>query len=173
MNNIEVKDNLLSPADFKNIQETMLGSFFPWYITDVVNDSQLITSPINNFQLCHHFISAVNEHPFTERSPALELLFPIVKHIPSDAWIRIKANMNPRTQEIIRHGFHNDHGLTDERAKVSIFYITSNDGYTEFEDGTRIESVENRLLTFPINLKHTGTTCTNNPFRVVINFNYF
>ena len=57
--------------------------------------------------------------------------------------------------------------------KVSIFYVNSNDGYTEFEDGTRIESVENRLVTFPANMLHTGTTCTNKPFRIVINFNYF
>ena len=56
---------------------------------------------------------------------------------------------------------------------TSILYLNTNDGYTEFENGTKIESIENRLITFPLSYRHTGTTCTNNPFRVVINFNYF
>ena len=51
--------------------------------------------------------------------------------------------------------------------------MNTNDGYTEFEDGTKVESVANRLVTFPANLKHTGTSCTDEKTRIVINFNYF
>ena len=47
------------------------------------------------------------------------------------------------------------------------------DGYTEFEDGTKVESIENRFVTFPSNLHHGGTTCTDQKRRVVINLNYF
>ena len=50
--------------------------------------------------------------------------------------------------------------------------MNTNDGYTLFEDGTKVESVMNRLVTFPYTMKHAGTTCTNSPFRMVINFNY-
>ena len=46
------------------------------------------------------------------------------------------------------------------------------DGYTEFEDGTKVFSKENRFVTFPTKMRHTGTTCTNNHIRLVINFNY-
>jgi len=46
------------------------------------------------------------------------------------------------------------------------------DGYTLFEDGTKIESIANRLVTFPNGMKHTGTSTTNASFRMVINFNY-
>ena len=56
---------------------------------------------------------------------------------------------------------------------VAIYYVNSNDGYTEFEDGTRIETIENRLLVFDSSLWHTGSTCTNAKVRCVINFNYF
>ena len=42
-----------------------------------------------------------------------------------------------------------------------------------FEDGTKVESVGNRLLTFPANMKHMGTSCTDQQFRIVINFNYY
>ena len=43
---------------------------------------------------------------------------------------------------------------------------------TIFEDGKKVESVANRMLTFPANMKHTGTSCTDEKTRVVINFNY-
>ena len=56
--------------------------------------------------------------------------------------------------------------------RTSILYMNTNDGYTLFEDGTKVESVMNRLITFPYNMKHAGTTCTDVPFRMVINFNY-
>ena len=56
---------------------------------------------------------------------------------------------------------------------TSIYYVNSNDGYTEFKDGTIIESVENRLVIFPSDMRHTGTTCTNAKNRIVVNINYF
>ena len=56
---------------------------------------------------------------------------------------------------------------------TSIFYVNTNNGYTKFEDGTKVESVANRMLTFPANMKHIGTSCTDEQTRVVINFNYF
>ena len=54
---------------------------------------------------------------------------------------------------------------------TSILYLNTNDGYTEFEDGTKIESIENRWVSFPEDTKHRGTSCTNERVRVVINFN--
>ena len=47
-----------------------------------------------------------------------------------------------------------------------------NDGYTYFEDGKKIKSVENRLTKFDNITYHSGTTCTDNNKRVVININY-
>ena len=79
---------------------------------------------------------------------------------------------------IIENLFHVDNivDLSEEKLKqltTSIFYINTNNGYTIFEDGTKVESVANRLLTFPTNMKHTGTSCTDEKTRIVINFNYF
>ena len=62
-----------------------------------------------------------------------------------------------------------------EKLKIwttAVFYINTNNGYTEFEDGTRSESIANRMVTFPANLKHRGTTCSDEKTRIVINFNY-
>ena len=67
-------------------------------------------------------------------------------------------------------------GMSEEKPKqwtTSIFYINTNNGYTKFENGEKVESVANRMVTFSTNLKHTGTSCTDERTRVVINFNYF
>ena len=50
--------------------------------------------------------------------------------------------------------------------------MNTNNGYTKFEDGTKVESVANRLVTFPASMMHTGTSCTDKKIRIVINFNY-
>ena len=55
---------------------------------------------------------------------------------------------------------------------TAIYYVNTNNGYTYFEDGQKVESVENRLVIMPSNLPHAGATCTDELRRVVINFNY-
>ena len=66
----------------------------------------------------------------------------------------------------------NEERVIDSNPKTAIFYINTNNGYTLFEDGTKVESVENRICIFPYYMKHTGTTCTDKNQRVVININY-
>ena len=57
--------------------------------------------------------------------------------------------------------------------KTAVFYINTNDGYTEFESGVRVSSVANRVCIFDSNLEHRGTTHSEGGHqRVVVNFNY-
>jgi hypothetical protein len=55
---------------------------------------------------------------------------------------------------------------------VAIIYINTNDGFTCFKDGAKVESIENRCIIFPGNLMHSGSTCTDSPLRMVLNINY-
>ena len=80
------------------------------------------------------------------------------------------SNNNLATEEIREHGFHVD---TDKECNVLIYYFNTNDGYTLFENGDKVESVANRLIKFKSNLRHTGTTCTDQPNRYVLNVNYY
>ena len=95
---------------------------------------------------------------------------------PVSLW-RIKANLLTRTPNIVKNAFHVDMSYaSEEKLKqwtTSIFYVNTNNGYTKFEDGTKVECVANRMVTFPANMKHGGTSCTDKRIRVVINFNYF
>jgi hypothetical protein len=104
-------------------------------------------------------------------SDRLHLLEPILLKLNPSAILRIKANLTPRADKIIQHGFHVD--ISHFKGKTAIYYINTTNGYTVFENGTKIESVENRMVIFDSTIKHTGTTCTDSRNRCVINFNYY
>ena len=43
---------------------------------------------------------------------------------------------------------------------------------TEFEDGSLVDTVANRMVSFNGKTQHRGSTHTNTKTRVLINFNY-
>ena len=190
MNDIIIKDNVLYLSNLKELCDNFLK--IPWNISEILNDKlssaicEMECESLDNCQMTHVLF---NDIPL-KVTPTYDLIQPIVNHLIEyhglRTLVRVKSNMNLQTSEIVKHGLHIDLiGAVDfnnptnsipkyfDGARTSIFYLNTNDGYTEFEDGTRIESVDNRLVTFPAYLPHTGTTCTDEPFRVVINFNYF
>jgi hypothetical protein len=99
----------------------------------------------------------------------LDNLKPIINLLNPLALIRVKANLLTKTNEIIKHGFHVDQ---DFKCTTAIFYVNTNNGYTEFESGEKVYSEENKLVIFDTFLKHSGTTCTDTNERIVINFNF-
>ena len=51
--------------------------------------------------------------------------------------------------------------------------MNTNNGYTLFEDGTKVDSIANRMVVFDGNTKHTGSTHTDDDrFRFVLNINF-
>jgi len=90
------------------------------------------------------------------------------EHVPVKELIRVKANLKPKTIEHEHGGFHVDY----YDVITGIFYINTNNGWTNFKNGAKVESVENRMVIFDSNLEHEGVTCTDEDRRVVINFNY-
>ena len=70
--------------------------------------------------------------------------------------------------------FHTD--FQDEQKNgvtTSILYINTNNGGTQFEDGTRVKSIANRVVTFDCSTKHAPVSCTDKKRRIVVNFNYY
>ena len=55
---------------------------------------------------------------------------------------------------------------------TAVYYINSCNGYTYFEDGYKVKSVANRIVIFPRDTQHSGTTSSDS-YRQVINFNYY
>ena len=166
---MKIEDNFLDQVIFNEIQDLMLGENFAWYYSDTID----YIGQKDKFQFGHIFYGEnVPKSSFCEKlNPILEIINPI------SLW-RIKANLLTKTTTIIENAFHIDmpDRIPEEKLKqwtTAIFYVNTNNGYTKFEDGTKVESVANRMVSFPTNIKHTGTSCTDEKRRVVINFNYF
>jgi hypothetical protein len=86
--------------------------------------------------------------------------------------MRIKFNFYPTTPEINYHDFHQDYG--DISHHGCIFYLNTNNGMTIFENGYKVESIENRLMIFDPSILHRSTTCTDDEVgRFNINMNFF
>ena len=164
---IEVIDDFLPEEEFKSIQSLMMGcngdpprSEFPWYY---------IQGTAHLYDGLYHMTHMFFQPDVGANSEHIDIWNNFMSKIGAKECKRIKANLTFKTPTIEPGPFHSDYS----DMKTAIFYINTNNGYTEFADGTRIESIANRLVTFPGNLRHTGTTCTDQPFRMVINFNYF
>ena len=78
--------------------------------------------------------------------------------------------MQPKTSFVLEPSYHTDNSFN---CTTAIFYLNTNNGYTKFKDGTKIESISNRAIYFDSDLMHFGSTCTDKDFRFVLNINYF
>ena len=164
---MNVIDNFIHPEQFQHIQNVMLGSEFTWNYNDGIVGSD---DPPGTFQFTHTFFAARGVTPDPDKvikSPWLSILDLVVRQLGGSGW-RIKANMGPRTLDIRRNKFHIDF----PNITTAVYFINTNNGWTEFQNGDKVESVENRIVIFDSNTMHTGTTCTNEKVRVLINFNY-
>jgi hypothetical protein len=158
--NIKIIDNFLPKENFLIIKETVLSNDFPWYFQDFK-----VYKNDGNFQFLHVFFhfNKINSNYFNLIEPFLPLLN--VKSI-----VRIKLNLTIKEKKIKKFKFHAD---TNFNCNTAIFYLNTNNGKTIFKNGKEVESVENRIIIFPSNLEHTGTTHTDTPYRMVLNLNYF
>ena len=166
MSDIAISDRFVKLSEFEAIYHGLLDSYFPWNASKIVDDSK--DNKHRNLQMTHMFYE---RHTPDE---SCKLLYPILQKLQPCAIIKIKANLIMGTDTLVEHGMHIDILDAEDRdyLKTSIYYMNTCDGYTLFEDGTKVESIANRLVTFPNGMKHTGTSTTNASFRMVINFNY-
>ena len=165
---MKIIDNAISNTEIQNLQNIFYSTNFAWYYNDFKNSPTDILSDntLNDFQFTHNFYKNYNV-----TSQHIALIEPILQMLNPCAIYRIKANLTTKTQKIIKFPFHQDEeGLV---GKTAIFYVNSNNGYTEFENNETVESVANRLCVFDSTKLHRGTTSTDTKTRCVINFNYF
>ena len=83
--------------------------------------------------------------------------------------IRIKINAYPYTNVVKEHKKHIDFNYEHIGA---VFSLNTCDGYTKFSDGTKVESIANRIVFFDASKYHQSTTTSNAKLRYNINFNF-
>lgn len=165
---IQVLDDFVTEEQFRLIKDTMTGDecIFPW----VYNSEKVFSDEEHlpyNFQFNHVFYDKHNP-----RSQFIHILDPVLMKIDASAIVRIKANLTPRTPERVVYGMHVDY-KDAPGVKSAVYYLDDSDGVTLFEDGAEVASKPNRLVIFDSSVPHTGTSCTDQKVRCVINFNFY
>ena len=162
---MKIIDNYINNDDLKTIKNR-IGSRtkFDWYLSDRANEE---TNDDRGFQFFHNFVWAGKiMYPGVE--PYLKILLdPLNKKLKVH---RCKVNLFIRQEEPIKMGFHTDYDI--DNMKTLLFYLQDSNGYTEFENGEKVESKENRALIFSSNIRHQTVSQTNIMFRTNINLNY-
>ena len=187
----EVIDNFLDEEYFDSLVKliTYKGSVntntqWPWYLTNKITKNH--DHNLNNLFYMTHLIYLDNEpisHFYGEFFPFLEKLGSVsntYRPIPHTfatrqsgnipGLIRIKANLFPNTEILHEHEMHTDYSFSHNAA---VFSLNTCNGYTKLEDGTKVDSVANRLLLFDASEKHCSTTTTNDIARFNININFY
>lgn len=171
---ITVIDNFLSQFEADVLSNMIMDQKILWSCSSTVHDDNPLSprcEPKYNFQMCHVFLE--NKSQVMINKNTFHLLGALITRINPSEWVRIKMNLNPCNSQIIEHGYHIDHSLSRNDSWTAIYYVNSNNGYTVFEDGSKIESVKNRLVLFQSQIRHSGTTCTDIYARLVLNLNFY
>lgn len=159
---IEVIDNFL-PEDYFN-SLTLMVEDLPWFYH---NWSVYKGDDDPQFYHLLYFDNTIRSQYFKYVEQVYTRYVPNAK---DHTLYRMKINATPRTDTIKQKQFHVD---VKDKHKVCILYLNSNDGYTVFEHETRkVESVANRAVFFPGECSHSGSSCTNEGLRIVLNIDY-
>ena len=157
---MKIIDNFLPEEEFKSIQSLMMGGQFNWFYAE-----GLSYRDDESYQMVHMFF----QPEVGSNSEYLPMWSNFMTKVEAKKCARIKANMTFKTSEPEPSLYHTDF----EDMKTATFYIYTNNGYTEFENGVRVNSVANRVCIFNSNLNHRGVTHTEgDQQRIVVNFNY-
>ena len=157
----KVIDNFLEEDYFDSL--VSLFEKISWYFQREVNPNHDVAKD-NLFYMTHMFYD--NNTPM---SNFYEFLIPVLEKLEVKCLIRAKGNLYPHTEILHIHPPHMDYTFSHSAA---IFSLNTCDGYTMLEDGTKIESVANRILLFDASKKYCSTTTTNESARINININY-
>ena len=136
----------------------------PWFFQSKIADINKV-SDSNLFYMIHSFYDGN-----VPMSTHFNTIIPILEKLEMRCLIRVKGNLYPNTEILHEHPMHTDYKFSHSGALLS---LNTCDGYTKLKDGTKIDSIANRILLFDAGeVMHCSTTTTNVSARINININY-
>lgn len=161
-----VIDNFLGEDSFKYLYSLIdpfasNDKFFFMPYAKVKGDGDIA----GNFQFVHNM--------FTQGSVGILADVGFERAVEPLTIVKAKINFALKSDVVTDSGWHRDVLVPEDvKARTGVLYLNTNNGYTEFEDGTRVESVANRYVEFDSNALHRGVDCNDKPWRAVLNVNY-
>lgn len=171
MKDIIIHDDFITPAEAMFIENMCLGQI-KWEF------NQQKVYPHSDIRILDYQFTCVLFDTYSmDKHKNVSAIYPIINKIETTEKIasirRIKINLEPCVPEKVYSDFHTDYPDGQPDMKVGIYYVNTCNGYTEFEDGSKVESVKGRFVEFPNKIKHRGVSQTDSKYRLVINFNWF
>ncbi|MCS5588909.1 MAG: 2OG-Fe(II) oxygenase [Candidatus Thioglobus sp.] len=105
-----------------------------------------------------------------------DIVAPLLNKIEPDGLFRIMANMKSKQESNVAGGWHYDPCPEMKEVgknMVALYYVNDNNGGTVFDDGTKVDCKENRMVLFPCSMAHAPIHQTDIQTRVIININYY
>ncbi len=162
-----VIDDYLDQDVFLSIRTSVESASFPWERSMILKGPPAHVQPADNLQLIHGFYLRNIRARYV--SPHFEVVRPIIEKLNPAHLIKAKVNLTSRKDRHIEYGLHVDTRRVG--ATTAIFYFNSNNGYTLFDDDSKVLSVANRMVIFDSARRHTGASCTDAEHRLVLNIN--
>ena len=150
---IDIKDDFFPEEIIHDLEFCMLGNNFAWFLQDNIIQ--------HNFWKNNNYSNRYNDIC----RAWIDLYF------KPTALISVKGKLYSKTKEIKEHGFDADFDYKHKNCMTSIICINTNNGYTMFDDGEKVSSLENRLLVFNGLKKHCSVVQTDTSARFIININ--
>ena len=164
---MQITDNLLDEKSFIELQKFVMSSEINWRFAPgsvYQNDG--------HEQFFHPLYIAPTRSDTFDR-----VCMPVVTKLEGFVTLlRAKMNMTLKRDRVTKKVMHIDMESAKQYydvMKTSIFYCTTTDAPTFFEDGRQVDCVANRLVTFPMGTKHCGSYATDAQQRIAINLNWF
>ena len=167
---ISIQDNFLVEEEFTTLRDAIIDKDIPWYFSPTITTVDVESTPGYFFHMIYD-----KRGPY---STLYESHFqPLINQLDCALVAHVRINLNPRLPERYVNRFHHDlDGILENRIikefTTSVLHINTNNGYTEFKDGTIVESVANRLVSWPADIEHRVVTQTDEQRRLLININY-
>ena len=159
---IKVIKDVLPKKEYTFINNMMHSEYFPWYYNNYKIDED---KKLYHYQLIHLFYGNKKIN-----SAWFKFLQPLFKKLKIKNLLKVKANLNPISQELVEFNNHEDKPSGKNHYSI-IYYINTNNGYTQIGN-KKIKSKANQAVCFLSDTFHYGTNSTNCNNRMVLNIIY-
>lgn len=193
LEDVQIIDNFLDKKYFDELNH-WCEVYQPWEISTIsgIGDPNMPDSekkryieyfkdlpPDANLQfVANHYSVSPEFHISQHFNRFIPMLFALKSRVP----VRIKVNLNCAKGKHIPAPYHHDENPPEaygDNCMVAIIHLNTCNGWTNVQHPDldnfeqKIDTVANRAIIFSNKYPHRGATCTDKPYRSVINVNYY